>query len=156
MRGAWPVVLLILLAAGCSGSSSSSSPAVAPTSTTSTSSSPAAGPPRVSEVFTPLPCRPSTTVGAEGCAEHRILRADAVVDREVRRLWLQAGSADARAHLVAAQSAWQAYRKAACLSEGDAFSGGTIAPVIGAECSLRLTRARAIELGRQLRLAGGG
>lgn len=112
-------------------------------------------PPTVTEEFTPLPCDPNTTVGMEGCAEHRILRADAVVDRRVRLLWDKA-TPDGQVHLAAAQSAWQDYRKAACVSESDAFAGGTLAPVAAGQCELRLTLERAAELGRQLRLTAAG
>jgi uncharacterized protein YecT (DUF1311 family) len=135
-----------LAAAACGGSSTG------PTD----SSSPPAGPSAGSENFTTLPCHSNTTVGMEGCAEHRILRADAVINREVRVLWTRAGSSEARTHLAAAQAAWQDYRTAACTSEADAFTGGSLTPVVVAQCSLRLTRQRAMELRRQVRLLSGG
>ena len=105
----------------------------------------------MTEVFTPLPCDPNTTVGMEGCAEHRILRADAVVNRQVQLIW-DSSTVDGQAHLADAQTAWEAYRKAACVSESDKYAGGTLAPVVAGQCSLRLTRERAADLGRQLRL----
>jgi uncharacterized protein YecT (DUF1311 family) len=87
----------------------------------------------------------------EGCAEHRILRADAIVDRRVQLIWGNS-TTDGKAHLADAQTAWQAYRKAACLSESDKYAGGTLAPVVDGQCSVRLTLQRAAELRRQLRL----
>jgi SAM-dependent methyltransferase len=69
----------------------------------------------VSEVFTPLPCTADTTIGMDGCAEHRVLRADMTINRDLKRLWRTAANNAARAHIAAAQAAWQDYRKAACL-----------------------------------------
>ena len=108
----------------------------------------------MTEVFTPLPCNPNTTVGMEGCAEHRILRADAVVNRRVQLIW-DRSTAAGQSHLADAQTAWVAYRKAACLSESDKYAGGSLAPVVAGQCSLRLTLRRAVDLRRQLRLLAG-
>lgn len=105
----------------------------------------------MTEVFTPLPCNPNTTVGMEGCAEHRILHADKLVDRRVQVIW-DKSTAEGKTHLAAAQADWQDYREAACLSESDKYAGGTLAPVVAGQCSLRLTLQRATELRRQLRL----
>ena len=106
----------------------------------------------MTEVFTPLPCKGQTTIGMEGCAEHSVLRSDVVNNRELRRLWHDAASAAAREHISAAEQAWQAYRKAACLSESDAYAGGTLSTVIAARCLARLTAARATELTNQGKL----
>lgn len=151
MRARIAVVGLALVASACGGSSTGLADSSSPTPSATTPG----GPPTVREDFTPLPCDPNTTVGMEGCAEHRILRADAVIDRRVRLLWGK-GSADVQAHLTAAQSTWQDYRRAACVSESDAYAGGTLAPVVAGRCELRLTIERAAELGRQLRLTAGG
>lgn len=153
MRARLAVVGLALVASACGGSSTGPADSNSPSSSPTTSPV-AAGPPTVHEDFTPLPCDPNTTVGMQGCAEHRILRADALIDRRVRVLWDKA-TADARTHLADAQSAWQVYRKAACLSESDSYAGGTLAPVVAGRCELHLTVERAAELGRQLRPAGG-
>lgn len=160
-RFRWLIVLAALVASACGGSSSgttrpqaaggsarSTAPSMAP-STAPPSGQPA-GPPKVTEVFTPLPCNANTTVGMEGCSEHRILRADAEVDRLVQLIWDNSTTAG-QAHLADAETAWEAYRKAACISEADKYAGGTLAPVVAAQCSVRLTRARASELRRQLR-----
>jgi uncharacterized protein YecT (DUF1311 family) len=106
----------------------------------------------VSEVFTPLPCTADTTIGMDGCAEHRVLRADMTINRDLKRLWRTAANNAARAHIAAAQAAWQDYRKAACLSESDAYAGGTLSTVIGARCLARITETRAAELDQQGRL----
>ena len=139
------LAVVALCLAGCAGSS-----AVAPQTTSGTSSPSATGPPKVTEAFTPLPRNPNTTVGMEGCAEHRILRTDAIVNRRVQLIW-DKSTADGQSHLADAQAAWAAYRKAACLSESDKYAGGSLAPVVAGQCSLRLTRERAADLGRQLR-----
>ena len=142
------IALVSLAAAGCAGSSAATSESSA---RPSPSPSVAAGPPTVREVFTPLPCDPNTTVGMEGCAEHRILRADKRVDLVVQLLWHHSTPAG-QAHLAAAQAAWQDYRQAACLSESDNYAGGTLAPVVAGRCELRLTIVRAADLRRQLRV----
>lgn len=106
----------------------------------------------MTEVFTPLPCQGQTTIGMEGCAEHSVLRSDVVINRELRRLWHDAANAAAREHITSAQQAWVAYRKAACLSESDAYGGGTLSTVIAARCLARITAARAAELTNQGKL----
>ena len=48
--------------------------------------------------------------------------------------------------LLEAQRAWIPYRDAACEAEGFPFQGGTIRPMIIAECLARLTRQRTDDL----------
>ena len=131
----------------CSGSSSS--PATPPSASATPTASSADRAPRVAEVFTPLPCQPNTTIGMEGCAEHRVLRADVVINRDLAALWRRASNPAARQHLVDAQTAWVAYRKATCISEGDAFDGGSLSIVISARCLARITEIHAHDLTRQ-------
>jgi uncharacterized protein YecT (DUF1311 family) len=163
-RRACLLLLAGLAAAGCGGSSSGGAPPLAtntsapaassPAPTTSSpasASTPRTAPPKVTEPFTPLPCDANTTVGMEGCAERKIVRADADVDQLVQLIW-DNSTPDGKSHLADAQTAWQAYRKAACVSESDKYAGGTLAPVVDAQCTVRLTRVRAAELRRQLRL----
>ncbi len=149
-RFLWLILLVGLVGAGCGGSSSGGRPPQAANSTTASSATTRTKPPRISEPFTRLPCNPNTTIGMEGCAERRILRADSEVDRLVQLIW-DKSTAAGKSHLGQAQTAWQAYRKGACISESDKYAGGTLAPVVDAQCTVRLTRARAAELRRQLR-----
>lgn len=104
--------------------------------------------PVIHEKFTPMPCHPATTIGQEGCAEHSLLRSDAKVNAIVKKLF---GEIDApsRHDLVKAQTAWLAYRKAACTSESDAYRGGSQQPVLFAECEADITKARFTELQAQ-------
>ena len=139
-RVRWLPVVALLSVAACS--SSSSGPQGHPTPAT---------PPVITESFTPLPCNQATTVGQEGCAERAVLRADALVNREVHGLWLR-GSPAARAHLVTAQTAWLAYRSAVCTSEADAYAGGSLGPVTVASCLARIAGQRSVELARQASL----
>jgi len=53
------------------------------------------------------------------------------------------GFRTARANIVAASDAWLRYRKYACASEADAYSGGTLSAVVAAQCLARITRERA-------------
>lgn len=48
--------------------------------------------------------------------------------------------------LVSAQGAWVGARDATCEFEESLYQGGTIAPMIGAECFDRMTRARTAQL----------
>jgi uncharacterized protein YecT (DUF1311 family) len=80
-----------------------------------------------------------------GCAEHGVLRTDAVINREAATLWRRDSGA-ARGRLWKAQRAWLTYRSAACASAADEFAGGSLAPVAAAECQLRITRERMADL----------
>ncbi|WP_206614734.1 lysozyme inhibitor LprI family protein [Paenirhodobacter populi] len=48
--------------------------------------------------------------------------------------------------LLAAQRAWIAYRDAACAAEVAPYAGGSIQPLVQAQCLERLTRARSEDL----------
>jgi uncharacterized protein YecT (DUF1311 family) len=81
-------------------------------------------------------CLPSqrTTVQMEGCAEQQILASDRRIDSLNRSIFGKLLDAAARRRLIAAHSAWLAYRHAYCLSESDVFEGGTEAGVVFADC----------------------
>lgn len=53
---------------------------------------------------------------------------------------------DGPALLLAAQRAWIAYRDAACAAEVAPYAGGSIQPLVQAQCLERLTRARSEDL----------
>ncbi len=92
--------------------------------------------PELREVFTPLPCNRRTTLGLEGCAERQILRLDARVNTLRRHLFTALTSAPRR-DFVNAEIAWTAYRTSFCHGEADRYQGGTLAPVVFANCLAR-------------------
>ncbi len=59
---------------------------------------------------------------------------------------LPPGQRGAAKALLEAQRAWIPFRDAACKAEGYPFEGGTIQPMIVAECLARLTRRRTEDL----------
>jgi uncharacterized protein YecT (DUF1311 family) len=118
---------------------------------------PAAKPPPIVERFKPLlPCDPSTTTGMLGCGERRTRAADRRLDADVTVI-LAALTHRARAHLLAAQRAWLAYRAADCRSQEDVYGGGSEEPVVYVRCLAADDAARRAQLSRWYReLADGG
>lgn len=129
-----------LLAAGCGSSAA-------------TLTTPAVKLPSLREAFTLLPCPRTaaargTTVGIEGCLEHAILRTDARIRAEERTAFSELNLAGRRA-FVRAELAWRAYRRGTCRAEAS-NSGGTILPVIFADCIADANRGHLAELGAVL------
>src|SRR5919201_3278787 len=91
--------------------------------------------PRIHEVFTVLPCpqKPSTTLDFEGCAEHRILRTDAAIERRARAIFALLRPQPRRA-FVTAERSWLAYRHAACTVEASKYDDGTASPLVFGDC----------------------
>ena len=52
------------------------------------------------------------------------------------------------AALDTAQTAWTAYRDAACRAATGQIEGGSVQPVVALDCRLRLTRERTLEIWR--------
>lgn len=96
-------------------------------------------PPVIHESFTPLPCAGTpahrSTLQAEGCAEHQILKSDNTIDALNRSIFTKLPSNSARRDFSAGHQAWFAYRRAYCLSASDVFQGGTEAGVVDADCT---------------------
>jgi uncharacterized protein YecT (DUF1311 family) len=108
-------------------------------------------PPTIEEQFTPSPCPRSaaargTTIGAEACAEQRILRTDAAIDREEAAIFRLLRDVVAKQRFLAAEHAWLDYRKASCTSVADVYRGGTAQPVAYAECVVTRNREHLREL----------
>lgn len=69
---------------------------------------PSISPPVMRETFTPLPCPADpiarrTTIGSLGCAEQRILRSDARINKRVRTIFAELSDATAKRRFVAAE-----------------------------------------------------
>lgn len=92
-------------------------------------------PPVITEAFKPvLSCDPNTTVGEEGCGEHKVLRDDALLNAEVKVVFGLLTAQPGRRDFVTAESAWMTYRDADCESQSDAYQGGTEQPVAYVYC----------------------
>ena len=103
---------------------------------------PSLEPPVIVEPFTLVPCDAATTLGMQGCLEHRIVRMDRRIDADVAVLFRLLPTGGARRRLVVAQDDWISYRLADCRSQADANAGGTLAGVDAAACELRDSTAR--------------
>lgn len=105
-------------------------------------------PPVIKEGFTLLPCpkNPQTTLALEGCAEHRIVKSDAVINAKVKRIYALLGSEASKTRFVLGERAWLKARRATCLSRADLYEGGTLAGVVFANCVADLNDAHVKDL----------
>jgi uncharacterized protein YecT (DUF1311 family) len=124
----------------------------APTSVTTST----LAPPVIHEGFT-LPCtRQQTTLGMEGCQQHRLVKLDKTIDQAERVLFTMLKNEAAvygpsqgatyttqvEQRLIDAQDAWFAYQLAECRSESDTFLGGSGAPLVAGDCRIKLDQQR--------------
>lgn len=103
-------------------------------------------PPVISEHFTLLPCNKNTTLGMEGCAEAKLLHADKRLNEQVAIIFGLSHATTQKRDVVNAENVWFTYRGADCLSFAAAFEGGTIAPVVYANCEVQDDVARSTDL----------
>jgi uncharacterized protein YecT (DUF1311 family) len=107
-------------------------------------------PPKISEGFTLLPCTAMpTTLSLEGCAERRVVRSDAAIDRRVERIFSLLRTRNDRAaqiRFVRGENAWLRYRRVVCASRADVYEGGSAALVVFGECEADVNDAHLREL----------
>jgi uncharacterized protein YecT (DUF1311 family) len=84
------------------------------------------------------------------CAGKDYQSADAVLNQVYPRLVAKLDN-DEKAQLKEAQTAWLKYRDANCEFVADQFKGGTMRPMIYANCLADMTRKRTIELRTQIK-----
>jgi|GraSoiStandDraft_28_1057319.scaffolds.fasta_scaffold806960_1 uncharacterized protein YecT (DUF1311 family) len=94
-----------------------------------------------------------------GPAEKRSCLAETIprTEAELQRIYqLATSSMDATAKelLEKSEAAWLAYRDSECRLEGDAARGGSLQPVLAAECEVRLTRQHIKDLTDHLDMMG--
>jgi uncharacterized protein YecT (DUF1311 family) len=136
------VVVVVTVIVVIEGRSKTITPAASP----STSTTQPATPPQLHRSFTLLACNNRRTIGLEGCAEHRLLAQDHLINQlRVRVTHLLIGNS-ARRQFFLAESDWFRYRQAACQSESESNSGGSLAPVDFAICAVRLDQQHVTEL----------
>jgi uncharacterized protein YecT (DUF1311 family) len=93
-------------------------------------------PPVVHEPFTLLPCprHAVTTLDMEGCAEHAIVRTDATINALARQIFGLLETADGKRAFVRSEARWLAYRRDSCAAEASKYAGGTLSPLLDAQC----------------------
>lgn len=90
-----------------------------------------------------LDCKNATTqADLNQCAGQRLGAADRRLNR-VYQAYADRLSAPSRAGLKRAQRAWIAFRDAECGFRAGAVEGGSIQPMVAAQCRTGLTEARA-------------
>ena len=107
---------------------------------------PAIKPPVIAESFTLLPCDQGSTIGMEGCQEHRLVAADKRINREVSLLFTVLHDNAARSRLLRAETDWFAYRQADSASQADIYEGGSESDVVAVECAVNDDRTRSKDL----------
>jgi uncharacterized protein YecT (DUF1311 family) len=102
--------------------------------------------PVVRESFTLLPCSKSSTIGLEGCAEHRILKLDDTVNSLRQKIFLHLYNHTTRKNFIIAEDDWFTYRQVTCTSESDVNEGGSLVPVDFANCVIQLDKQHVEDL----------
>ena len=110
-------------------------------------------PPVIHETFTPLPCpaHPTTTQGAIGCAEERILATDHEIDAQAMAAFALLLPKD-RVVFVQGEVAWLRYRRASCLAEASKYFGGSVYGLYYAQCVENRNEAHLRDLAELLRV----
>ena len=147
MRRQLSIFLVVLLAFSASAFWIGRHEAIPQTPSTAVSDARTALPiAKIREAFTLLPCSKATTIGTEGCAEHRILALDGRIDTSRQRVLHYLRTRVAKRHFARAEWDWFAFRQSNCLSEADAYQGGSLAPVVFADCLIHINQQHLIEL----------
>ena len=106
---------------------------------------------------------PCTDLTAQQDRNACISEAAAEADAQLNRVYRQLGAkldTTGRPNLLAAERSWIAFRDRECefragYDRDDLRNNGTIVPFLVGQCTLELTRERALALGRQMRCPGG-
>lgn len=80
------------------------------------------------------------------CSGDRFTRADAALNAVYGHMAQDPALADRLAKLRTAERAWVAYRKAQCDFEGSRAEGGSMQPMLEADCASALTERRTKDL----------
>jgi uncharacterized protein YecT (DUF1311 family) len=101
-------------------------------------------------------CEDQTQSGLNHCADAAYQRADAALNVAYKEITRRLkGDAAAMQLLVAAQKAWIGFRDAECGFANSANAGGSIYPMVYAQCLERLTKARTSDLRAYLKCGEG-
>ncbi|MET0247025.1 MAG: lysozyme inhibitor LprI family protein [Sphingomonas sp.] len=94
----------------------------------------------------PKPARCDSTYEMQHCAAHDLR----VADRAMSAAYAAArsrSSASARSRLLTEQRRWLRTRDSGCVAKGRRYDGGSMRPVVVAQCWVEVTRARTRALG---------
>jgi uncharacterized protein YecT (DUF1311 family) len=89
----------------------------------------------------PAPSRCDTTFDMQHCAAHELRAADAAMSARYATLRARLKPA-ARQRLLTEQRQWLKDRDRNCIAKGDRYRGGSMAPVVVAQCWVEVTKAR--------------
>jgi len=110
------------------------------------SKAPPIKPPVITESFTLLRCSNESTIGMEGCEEHKLVAADKRIDREVRLVFTILHDNAARMRFIQAQTTWFAFRQDDSRSQADIYEGGSESVVAALVCAVNDDNARSADL----------
>jgi len=96
----------------------------------------------------PAPAKCETTFDMQHCAAHDLRVADAQMNARYSALRARLKPA-ARQKLLVEQRKWLAERDRGCIAKGNRYRGGSIAPVVVAQCWVDVTKARAKVLAKR-------
>jgi uncharacterized protein YecT (DUF1311 family) len=102
---------------------------------------------RYTPAFAACQNRAKITSDNDACFAAEFARQDAALNRVWKVTFARITGTD-HTRLLAAQRAWLAARDPFCREDADAFSGGTIMPVVYSSCRVELTIRRALWLER--------
>lgn len=102
---------------------------------------------RYTPAFAACQNRAEITSDNDACFVAEFVRQDAVLNHVWKMAFARITGSD-HTRLLAAQRAWLAARDPFCRKTADAFSGGTIMPVVYSSCRVELTIRRALWLER--------
>jgi uncharacterized protein YecT (DUF1311 family) len=101
-------------------------------------------------------CEDQTQTGLNRCADAAYRKADAALNAVYAEIMRRLkGDIATKQLLIGAQKAWLGFRDAECAFANAADAGGSIYPMIHAECLERLTKARAADLRAYLKCGEG-
>ena len=69
-----------------------------------------------------------------GVAEKAILSSDRAINAQAKRIFGLLGSHAARVSFVEGEQSWLRYRSASCTAQVSNYAGGSIQPVVYADC----------------------
>ncbi len=97
------------------------------------------------------PCKGDTTYEMKQCSGSKYKQADDELNKVYQQLLSKLDDEGHKASLKTAQLAWLKYRDTNCDFEGYLNRGGTIYPIVIAECMTTMTTSRTKQLKEQIK-----
>lgn len=108
-------------------------------------------PPVLAEPYTTANCpsdrseRGTTRIEIQ-CSHKRVLQTDARVNALVKSIVVELGTTRSRREFISAERDWHRYRQSTCKSRSGIYRGGSVEPIVFADCQADLNIAHAREL----------